>query len=545
MRSLFLRGWHPFFWVGLIAFFLYLKAVTFKLVFFDDSVIILDNYWFLIKPGSIFKCFTEGVFFVKDDIYYRPLLMLSFILDAQIGGRSPAVYHLTNILIHSCCSILVCVLLLKLSYGRLKAFLLSLLFAVHPVLSQAVAWIPGRNDSLLALFIIPSLIFLMDFQKAGRMRDLFAHILFLTLALFTKETAVVLIPAGILYCWIAADHRPLKRLWLMIPIWLFPVCLYLLMKSLSGIPGFTGSLSELKDSFAVFLPSMAMYLGKLIFPVNLSGTPTVSSSTLFYGYAALALAAAALLLTPRERLKYSFFGIVWFFIFLVPTFLFTIDVSLEHRLYVPMIGFLIIAAEVDWRRFCPDKRLVTAASVLVIILFGALAFAHSDIFISRLIFWESAVRSSGNSWFAHTFLGRQYMDYGKNELAERHLNKAIELGPNHPQPRIFYGVLLLNRGDINAAERELLAADKLKTEYASTYFNFGVLCGIKGKYEKAIWFWERSIEFDRDFISGYSALASYYQMMGNIKKRDYYAGIIKERFGFSVNYSTESFSAKG
>jgi len=77
-----------------------------------------------------------------------------------------------------------------------KAFFLSLFFALHPVLTQAVAWVPGRNDSLATIFIFSALIFFQRFLSKEKLMDLIFLSLFFLLALFTKESSILLPPCG-------------------------------------------------------------------------------------------------------------------------------------------------------------------------------------------------------------------------------------------------------------------------------------------------------------------------------------------------------------
>src|SRR6202020_3196456 len=87
--------------------------------------------------------------------------------------------------------VIVFKLFIVLEVNRVHAFILSLLFAVHPVLSQAVAWLPGRNDVLLGIFIFSFFIFSIRYSREGKLKNLLLSVFFLLLALFTKETAVM------------------------------------------------------------------------------------------------------------------------------------------------------------------------------------------------------------------------------------------------------------------------------------------------------------------------------------------------------------------
>ncbi|UCD55136.1 MAG: hypothetical protein JSV93_06410, partial [Candidatus Omnitrophota bacterium] len=169
----------PILLIACLGFLVYSQTLFFDFTYLDDNVLILGNRKFLSKLSNIPQAFRQDVFFSYEDAYYRPLLTISFILDAQlpfalypspkpspqrgegrVRGRGEQgkgfSYHLTNIVIHLLAACLLFLLLIKLKYREGLAIFFSLIFTVHPVLTQAVAWLPGRNDSLLAVFIFSS-----------------------------------------------------------------------------------------------------------------------------------------------------------------------------------------------------------------------------------------------------------------------------------------------------------------------------------------------------------------------------------------------------
>lgn len=126
--------------------------------------------------------------------YYRPLVEFSFWLDNLLWGMEPAVMHLENILLHCVNSLLVFVLACKLSIGNrtgLIPLLAALLFAVHPVNVEAVGWIAGRTDPLLALFVLSATFFWLRWLDTPRWQDMAATFALLGAALLSKETALV------------------------------------------------------------------------------------------------------------------------------------------------------------------------------------------------------------------------------------------------------------------------------------------------------------------------------------------------------------------
>src|SRR5579859_1970733 len=176
------------------------RSVAFGLIGLDDQDLVADDAVFLRGPVNLLRIFTRPYMRVVDPRhpYYRPLVTASFALDAHWPSTSPAAYHATNLLVHACASLLLLGLLRRFAMGA-AARAGALLFAVHPALAAAVAWIPGRNDSLLTLFVLAAWQFLPvegfgsssgpPVRLRGRLLGL--HLSFFAAALLTKETALV------------------------------------------------------------------------------------------------------------------------------------------------------------------------------------------------------------------------------------------------------------------------------------------------------------------------------------------------------------------
>ena len=161
-------------WLALISLVIYAQSLFFGYTYLDDNVLVQDNLFFLKDIGNLGKAFTTEVFHLlhSSAAYYRPMLTLSFMWDAIVGGGALWMFHVTDIAIHITVVALLYLVFLKLEGSPKLSFVLSAFFAVHPALSQAVSWIPGRNDSLLALFVLASLLTL---------DNIFLHLLFLSL----------------------------------------------------------------------------------------------------------------------------------------------------------------------------------------------------------------------------------------------------------------------------------------------------------------------------------------------------------------------------
>ena len=172
-----------------VTFSLYGKSLFFDWTYYDDDVLIIDKQEFF-SLSNIKNIMFTTVFGQEEDKFCRPVLNLTFLCEKYLYGIKPFGYHFTNVIIHLF-AVFSIFLFLTLRYDKKKTLILCLLFLCHPAITQAVAWIPGRNDSLLTLFLVLSCYFFIKYTDTSKFLNLFLYFIFFALALFTKETAIV------------------------------------------------------------------------------------------------------------------------------------------------------------------------------------------------------------------------------------------------------------------------------------------------------------------------------------------------------------------
>ena len=154
--------------IALAVVAVYSMALSFNFIGFDDMEILKQRYFIIGDLSKIKVAFTTDAFLGTNGSFYRPLQTVSFMLDAFIGGPTPFIYHLTNLLLYIVGSLCVFWLLLTLNYQRLSSLLLALLFALHPMFVPMVAWVPTRGDLLLTIFIIVAFILFIKAFSGNR-----------------------------------------------------------------------------------------------------------------------------------------------------------------------------------------------------------------------------------------------------------------------------------------------------------------------------------------------------------------------------------------
>ncbi|MDD5173156.1 MAG: tetratricopeptide repeat protein [Patescibacteria group bacterium] len=522
--NIFLKGWRPFFWLVLIGFILYAKTLSFNFVYLDDNRLILDLRDFITNPANIIKSFQEDVFISSPDAYYRPLLTVSLIFNALIAGTSPALYHLTNIIIHILAGYLLFLVLMKLNYRKELSFAASLIFVVHPVLTQAVAWIPGRNDSLMAVFLFSSFYFFLRFLEKNRRKNCFFHLLFFLLALLTKESSLFLPLLVIFYFqFIHQEKIPFcHKTWFLVG-WATAIAAWFLLRQNAFRVPLEMGLGDLIKSVCQGLPALPQFIGKVIFPFNLTVLPIIQDTSFIYGIIAFVLIVGLIIFSKTKRWNYLIFGFFWFLVFLLPSFIrpnaeIVVD-FLEHRLYVPLVGLLIVFLEIaGLKSNNGNKKWI--AIIFLATIFSIITFFHSNNFQNRLVFWQKAAKNSPHSPLAQRNLGAMYFLDQRYQEAEQYFKKAEALNPFEPMVHNNLGLIYFNQNDFDKAEAEFEQEIKINPNYDNVYFNYGLLKQKQNKNEEAIALWEKTIKINHYYLGAYAMLINVYQEQGNEEKKN-------------------------
>jgi tetratricopeptide (TPR) repeat protein len=505
-----LRSWRPFFVIFVLGFLLYSQTLFFNLTYLDDNTLILDRHDVLSDIRNIGSIFTTDAFFSGTNFYYRPFLNLSFMLDAHLGGDSLMVYHLANILLHIIAVCLLFVILKKILNRKSLALFLALIFLVHPALTQAVAWLPGRNDSLVAIFILASFLCLLNFFSKPRLISLIGYSLFFLIALLTKETAIFFPFLVIIYLFTAGRHYKAsgRDILLIILCSLSFGFIWYLMRSFAFSQENIG-LGAAFLSIINNLPSALTMGAKMILPFNLSVLPVPADSSFWLSLIAWPAVIIALIFSRRKNMAMLLFGLAWFLIFFIPPFAISSAAPyiLEHRLYLPLIGFLILVSEIDWVKNLDfnDKK-TKIICVVIILLFSTITVIHSQKFSDRLTFWTAAANDSPHSPLAQRNLGVMYYLDGQLDLAAKYYNKALELSPNEAMVHNNLGLIYLDKGNLNLAEKEFKNELALYPDYDKALLNLGDLYYREKKVAEAQGLWQSALNANPNNSEAYSRL---------------------------------------
>ncbi|MDB4349842.1 hypothetical protein OAA99_02695, partial [Omnitrophica bacterium] len=374
----------------IIGFIVYANSLNGEFVW-DDNAFIKNNQY--IKSWSyIPKPFTEnlGTGVGKRYISYRPLKMLSYMMDYSLWRLNVKGYHLTSIALHILAGLSIYWLITLLFSDKLLSFLTSLLFVAHPVHTAAVASISGRADPLMTVFLLVCFALYIKNTRAWSMGGYISMLFCYLFALLSRENSIVL-PFLLLIYHYAFRERLDKRLFspllALAGIYIaFRIIIFntLLLQSFSSstllqrLPGFFIAITRYARLF--LLPfDLHMLYGKDLFSWSEPGA-LIGVIILF--------SAGFYALRKRESDRLSFFAISWFIIALLPqSNLYPLNAYMaEHWLYIPSIGaFLILARGLTL--LYKKKGLVIIATIFTA---GLLAF-YSFLTIKQNCYWKDPI----------------------------------------------------------------------------------------------------------------------------------------------------------
>jgi protein O-mannosyl-transferase len=524
----------------------YFNALSCGFVF-DDRFAILENHW-ITDMKYIPEIFSSEVWKFNPQVatnYYRPMMHVIYMFEFHLFGLNPLGFHLVNVLLHAAVSVLVFALALKLFGGEFgassfssqafPAFAASILFATHPVHTEAVTWISGLPDVSATFFCLLSLNFyIKSGNKTGGIYMLSVVSFFL--AALCKEPALML-PLILMAYDFLFKKEEIKTLLLKRYIaYLVAVCVYLLLRfyALKGFAPIT-SISQLgvyQYIINVF-PLFYQYLEKLILPVNLRfwyDFHPIKSLATVGGMIYLLIATVYLVavLLTRKKNKIICFSLLIIVIPLLPAF-YIRGISGttfgERYLYFPSVGFAILSGWIFYRARCrfPQWRLIPVAILLTVTgLYGAGTIMQNTVWKNNNSFFANALQKSGSRQFWITavadsiYNANKSLERGKIDEAIETYQYALTLSPNDFDTYYKLGIAFGRKGLTEKAIEQYQIAIRLKPDFLDAHINLGNSFFVEGLIDKAIEEYKSALIIDSDSVKANYNLGVAYKEKGLI-----------------------------
>jgi tetratricopeptide (TPR) repeat protein len=429
--------------LALIAFLVFARTIPFEFVYDDESQI-LRNPW-IRSWENVTTFFTTDVWAFsrteKVSNYYRPLHMVLYAVGYSLSGLRPEAYHVLNILIHCGCTLLVALIGYGLTGHRYMSLAGALIFALHPIHAESVAWIAAVTDPLCGIFFFLALYFyLRDAHDPGHRTAQVLFPLFYFGALLSKEMAFTF---PLVAAWL--DWCVLKRFrWSRYLIMMGVFALYAVMRvgaltkfAVQAAPFDLDLLSRVSSTLVL----LAEYIFKMFLPYEINPYHVFSTSSLIsfefmISILFLALFAGAAWWMRENRASLFLFG--YSILTIIPVLNITgigENVFADRYLYIPTLGsalLLPILARRIWQAY--PNRLpwsgAQVASVLLsalLLLFGWQLWSSISMWRDTPTLYTRTLEKSPNALPIANDLGRYYFYKGELEKAEEQYSKVLDL----------------------------------------------------------------------------------------------------------------------
>jgi len=492
--------------IAAVSFLVYYNSLKNDFVFDDESVV--QNNQSIRTISNVPKFFTaEEGFHKVIGRYYRPVVSTLYAIDYSLWGMDPYGFHLTNVLIHVTASLLLLLILMKLfgdyKHGLLSALIGTLIFAVHPIHTEAVTWVSGRTDSLATMFFLLSFFFYIKYSDDGNDKKfLWISIIAYFTGLLSKEMIVTMPVILLLYDfffkkrsleWFKKNYIPYV-LFISFTI-IFVVIRYMVLKDVverSTYMYFYGA--ETSTVVFTMLKTIPVYFKLLLFPINLlyhyNGVypDSTSLSDVKVLYSILFIAALIIVsIVLYNKHNVVSFTILFFFVSLLPVLniIPTMNFMAERFLYLTSFGLSVLISYVFIKYVSEkNKTVLTSLFLLIIIVFVYLTYNRNSDWKNNDTLYSTADSRDGSVLLVNA--GNIYANKKNYDEAEKRYRRAIEIRDNSVLAHHNLGLIYLLKGNLDSAEIQIKKGLLIDSLAPDGYFQLSNIYQQKGRIAEAI-----------------------------------------------------------
>ena len=518
----------------LITFIVFFNTTKNEFVNWDDDQNFYENELITSLNDDNFWENTALIFQTPVIGNYNPLTNWTFLIENKLYGLdNPSYWHLTNVLFHLVCVLLAYLIGRKLRLNPLSAFLFSLLFAIHPLRSESVAWVTERKDVLFGAFYLLGLYQYFNYRESKSKKTLAILYISFILALLAKIQAVIL-PVTLLLVDYYLDGRvDFKKILHKVPLFLLSL--------LTGILGIyflqeQGSIENATDTFPIwqriFIGSFSycVYLVKSVIPYELSPLYPYPSSIPWYFYASI-LSVPLSIFVLWKAYKKDHRAIVFGLLFFITNIFFLLQILgagqgflADRFTYIAHLGLYFIMAfyigKIDSTQY---KKVAHGFITLLLVAFAYLTFNQNQVWTNSETLWTHVLKyydktplpygnranfrrdqgningalSDYNSALAlkdnpqtYNSRARLYFDHSNHpdtlRLALQDYSRAIQLDPNDGEFYTNRGATYARLGDMQSALLDLTKAIQYKPDHQVAYLNRSIIYNSQNRKQEAI-----------------------------------------------------------
>ena len=491
--------------IAIFTFALFYNTLENDFVFDDESVV--QNNPALKNLSNIPKYFTAQEGFHKViGKYYRPVVSTTYTIDYALWGLSPKGFHLTNLLIH----LIACLLLFavlnemfkKYKYGTFASLISTLIFAAHPVHTEAVSWVSGRTDSLVTLFFFASFLYYIKFSDKKKNSFLILSLVYYVLGLLSKEMIVTLPVIIILFDFIY-KKKNIREIYsnrkvysyFFIVIFIYLIVRYIVLKDVPdrdtylyfyGYPEVT--------AIATMLKTVPLYFKLLLYPVHLlyHYNGTLPDAYSFLEFPVIISEIFILLLIFfiiffYKRQPVISFCLVFFAISLIPVMniIPTMNFMAERFLYLTSFSLAVVIVHF-LTKYLNEKNYLPLflISILIIIAFSYLTFERNKEWKNNDTLYSTGEGIDGSVLLVN--VGNIYANKKQYDEAEPKFKRAIEIRDNNLLAHHNLGLIYILKGYLDSAEFQIRKGIQIDSLAPDGYFQLSNVYQQQGRINEAI-----------------------------------------------------------
>lgn len=499
-------------------FLVYQQVSHFEFVSYDDH-----NYIPYTSKALSLKNITE-VFLSMNYANWHPLTWLSLMIDYNLYGANAGGYHVTNLILHIINSLLLFLLLCRMTGATYRSAFVAFLFALHPLHVESVAWVTERKDVLSTMFWLLTMWAYVSYTKKPNLLKYLPVVVFLILGLMSKPMLVTL-PFVLLLMdyWplgranfgqnISSYHLDLEKkdtLFLLIekiPLFIIAmassVITFIAQNSFHAVASFEKF--SLYDRILNTIHSYAVYLWKIFWFKDLSPFYIYSKNFEILQISmllAFLLAVTFAAIVFIRKIPYLAFGWFWYLGTLVPV-IGLIQVGsqamADRYTYVPMIGIFIVMA---WgipqllSGLKYGKIIAGAAAFLFIALVTFATFFQVGIWKNNVTLFGYVISLDPHNADAYQVIGHVMTNNGENEKALYYYYMALQYNPKFYQAYNNAGTILQKMGRPYDAMNCYRKALQINDQSVEANCNLGIVLYKMGKSEEAVHYYRKALQID-------------------------------------------------
>jgi tetratricopeptide (TPR) repeat protein len=528
--------------IALITFLFLKVCLDLKLTNWDDLGYVITNP--LIKDQSADA--IKNIFSTEHPVMgnYHPLTILLYWWEYSKVGLEPYLYHLDSILCHLAVTLAVYGFVKVLTRRTAAAAVAALLFGLHPMHVESIAWVAGRKDLIYGFFFVLAMTTHVLYIRSENKKILWyvSTILLFALSLLSKSVGVTLPVVLLLIDYYEKRPLNLKLILEKLPLFALSIVFGLLsvdaQKNIGALTTGDANFSAI-ERFALGFYALLTYIWKAVVPVGLTNFYAYplkehdSLSALYY-LCPVAIAALGFIIWKFGRKNRMVILGTGFFVINLLLLLQFIPVGgtifSDRYSYIPYLGLFLMAGWFVSNYFEKKEqtgtgKILLGAVVAYSLVLGGISNARAKDWYDSVTLWKDDIEKHPESPVGYFYLGQEY--YSRFETAKTpqeqktqgdsafyYFNQSVAHKPDYINPIVCIGEYQRSTGQIDAAKQTYLRGMQIDPKNESVYLGLGVVYAIKQQFDSSELSFRKAISLKAYFPEGHSNIANFFSITG-------------------------------